>query len=72
MGNFTLRNEREKVRREKLAGYLYDVSKLIVGGMVIGTIVTGNDISIWLKLLIAVIGIFAAYIFAQIANRNNF
>ena len=67
MGNFTLRNEREKVRREKLAGYLYDVSKLIVGGM--GTIVTGNDISIWLKLLIAVIGIFAAYIFAQIANR---
>lgn len=69
MGNFTLRNEREKVRREKLAGYLYDVSKLIVGGMVIGTIVTGNDISIWLKLLIAVIGFFAAYIFAQIANR---
>ena len=69
MGNFTLRNEREKVRREKLAGYLYDVSKLIVGGMVIGTIVTGNDISIWLKLLIAVIGIFAASIFAQIANR---
>ena len=48
---------------------MYDVSKLIVGGMVIGTIVTGNDISIWVKLLIAVIGIFAAYIFAQIANR---
>lgn len=69
MGNFTQCSEREKVRREKLADYLYDVSKLVIGGMVIGVIVTSNDYSLLQRGITAAFGLLTSYLFANIANR---
>ncbi len=35
-GKFAERQERNRTRREKLAGYFFDISKLIFAGLVIG------------------------------------
>ena len=39
--------QRNNVRKEKLAGYLYDISKLIFGGIVLG-IVTDIIVQEWI------------------------
>lgn len=77
MGNFSKmqeekkeRKEKDNTRREKLAGYFFDSSKLILAGVVIGGITplftnVSNEIN-WTTI---VLGIFSTYIFANFANR---
>ena len=62
--------EKDKVRREKLAGYFFDLSKLIFAALVLGGITPfftnmSNDIN-WITILL---GGFSTYIFASFANR---
>ena len=62
--------KRNDSRREKLAGYFFDLSKLIFAGIVIGGLTpmfssSTNEIS-WETI---VIGVITTYIFASLANR---
>lgn len=62
--------EKDKVRREKLAGYFFDLSKLIFAALVLGGITplftnTSNDIN-WITILL---GVFSTFIFANFANK---
>lgn len=60
---------RDSTRREKLAGYFYDLSKLIFAALVLGGItpIFTNDTDVnWITVCA---GIFATYIFANFANR---
>lgn len=62
--------KRNDTRREKLAGYFFDMSKLVFTGMVIGGLTplfsnTVKDIS-WSTMIF---GIISTYIFAFFANR---
>lgn len=63
--------EKNKNRRDKLAGYFFDLSKLIFAGLVIGGITplfthsTNNGMN-WLTV---VLGVFSTYIFALFAHR---
>lgn len=47
--------EKDKVRREKLAGYFFDLSKLSFAGLFIGLVLplfsNVSDITIWLAVL---------------------
>lgn len=77
MGNWEKRQqdkregrEKDRVRREKLAGYFFDLSKLIFAALVLGGITpvftdTLNEIN-WITILL---GIFSTFIFANFANR---
>lgn len=63
--------ERNQKRRELLATYLYDVSKLIISGVGIGglsPLVTGDTMSIY-NYLCAIFGSAASIVFAYTANR---
>ncbi|EJX00303.1 hypothetical protein, membrane [gut metagenome] len=62
--------KKNDMRREKLAGYFFDLSKLIFAGIVIGGLTpvfssSTNEIS-WETI---VIGVITTYIFASLANR---
>lgn len=64
------KNEMAKLRKEKLAGYYYDLSKLIMGGLGISGIspIFGGDVGLvnWYSVVVA----FAAAIWLAImANR---
>lgn len=73
MSNFVKQKEakeKNKNRRDKLADYFFDLSKLIFAGLVIGGVTplfthTTDDMN-WLTV---VLGIFSTYIFAFFANR---
>lgn len=77
MGNFEeTRKAKEEVikkndvRKEKIAGYFFDLSKLSFAGMVIGGITplftnTDNEVNYFTSL----IGLASTYIFAFTANR---
>lgn len=77
MGNFSKmqeekkeRKEKDNTRREKLAGYFFDLSKLVFAALVLGGITplftnVSNEIN-WTTI---VLGIFSTYIFANFANR---
>ncbi|MDN0052176.1 hypothetical protein QVN91_04185 [Bacteroides caecigallinarum] len=77
MGNFEeTRKAKEEVRKkndvrkEKIAGYFFDLSKLSFAGMVIGGITplftnTDNEVNYFTSL----IGLVSTYIFAFTANR---
>lgn len=77
MGNFSERQEakketkeKDRTRREKLAGYFFDLSKLIFAALVLGGITplftnVTNGIN-WSTL---VLGIISTYMFANFANR---
>lgn len=77
MGNFDeTRKAKEEVRKkndvrkEKIAGYFFDLSKLSFAGMVIGGITplftnTDNEVNYFTSL----IGLVSTYIFAFTANR---
>lgn len=81
MGNFAeagkIKDEmkkRDATRREKLAGYFFDLSKLIFAGMVIGLILPllsdTENAKMW---IIAVFGIILTTLSALLANKilNN-
>lgn len=66
------RDEKDKikVRKEKLAGYFYDLSKLIFAGLVLGGIVpVFTDGTYSPKLWILIAGCLATYLTAFLANR---
>lgn len=62
--------ERNKVRREKLAGYCYDLSKVTFGGLVIGGIspIFHNDYS-FSAVGAIVFGVITTLTLAKIANE---
>jgi uncharacterized membrane protein YjjP (DUF1212 family) len=66
----TTTQERNQARREKLAGYFYDLSKVIFAGLVIGGITPlfGDDKSN-INWITVALGSFVTYIFAFLANR---
>lgn len=77
MGNFAeagkIKDEmkkRDATRREKLAGYFFDLSKLIFAGMVIGLILPllsdTENVKMW---IIAVFGIILTTLSALLANK---
>ena len=77
MGNFAeagkIKDEmkkRDATRREKLAGYFFDLSKLIFAGMVIGLILPllsdTENAKMW---IIAVFGIIITTLSALLANK---
>lgn len=77
MGNFAeagkIKDEmkkRDATRREKLAGYFFDLSKLIFAGMVIGIILPllsdTENAKMW---IIAVFGIILTTLSALLANK---
>lgn len=77
MGNFATgvkekekREERDKVRREKLASFFYDSAKLFLGGIVIGNIIqlTSSSFDNY-KIFAIILGVFATWAFAYIANN---
>lgn len=78
MGNFSNLQERkkevkekDKVRREKLAGYFFDLSKLIFAALVLGGITPiFVDAEAKTNLVTILLGSFSTYIFAALANRT--
>lgn len=62
--------EKDKVRKEKLAGYFYDLSKLSFAGLVIGVILpifsNSNDENNWYAI---VVGIVLTSLSALLANK---
>lgn len=66
------RDEKDKMktRKEKLAGYFYDLSKLIFAGLVLGGIVpVFTDGTYSPKLWILIAGCLATYLTDFLANR---
>ena len=62
--------EKDRTRREKLAGYFFDTSKLILAGVVIGGITplySGNTREI--NFYVIIVGIIATILLAWIANK---
>lgn len=61
---------RDSTRREKLAGYFYDLSKLTFAGIVIGIIVPllseSDNIAMWVA---ALLGIILTVSSAMLANK---
>lgn len=61
---------RAERRKEKLASYLYDLSKLSFGGVVIGASLTWlNDTGNTLYIIAIIVGLLIAIEFAIIANE---
>lgn len=62
--------EKDKVRREKLAGYFFDLSKLAFAGLVISIIIplfsNTGDATMWLVVLF---GIVLTILSASLANK---
>lgn len=66
----TERKEKDKTRREKLAGYFFDLSKLSFAGLVVGGIVSikPDNIDYSIEIYRAIIGCFFTISLARIAN----
>ena len=69
-GSQRTKTDKEKTRREQLAKYLYDVSKIFVAGMILVNItpLISGDFT-WVNVVSFVFGILTAIPFAWIANR---
>ena len=64
--------EKDKVRREKLAGYFFNLSQLTYTALVLGSIVLffqGNNIAIVLVVVMLLLGCLLAYSLAKIGNN---
>ncbi|WP_106483907.1 hypothetical protein [Bacteroides sp. Marseille-P3684] len=64
--------ERDKTRRDNLAKYLYDLSKLAFAGLVIGsfaTVFTKDNVNISLLLYSVLVGSVVTLLFAWLGNR---
>lgn len=77
MGNWSERQEekregkeKEKTRREKLAGYFFDLSKLSFAGLVVGGIVSikPDNADYLIEIYRAIIGCIFTISLARIAN----
>ncbi|MBS5410770.1 MAG: hypothetical protein KHY35_08650 [Bacteroides thetaiotaomicron] len=76
MGNFSKmqeekkeRKEKDKTRREKLAGYFFDLSKLSFAGLVVGGIVSLKpNMDISADICRVVLGIISTMILARMGN----
>ncbi len=61
--------EKDKVRREKLAGLFFDLAKLSFAGLVVGGIVSMKpDVDITLDIYRVIIGGISTIIFIRIGN----
>ena len=61
--------EKDKVRREKLAGLFFDLAKLSFAGLVVGGIVSMKpDVDITLDIYMVIIGGISTIIFIIIGN----
>lgn len=79
MGNFSNQQkakeetkERDKTRRENIAKYYLDLSKLTFGALVLGSItciITGKDIDSWTVSGVMADGIATTIILAKIGNQ---
>lgn len=72
MSNTLARTERDKIRREKLSAFFYDLAKLTYGGMVIGGLINikpEEPNSILISLAMVIPGILSSFILSSIANR---
>lgn len=64
--------ERDKTRREKLAGYLYDLSKITFTGLVIGGVAmffSSSTENMEYVIYTVIAGIVLTYMFAWLGNR---
>lgn len=62
--------ERDRTRREKLAGYFFDLSKLSFAGLVIGGIVSINpEMETFLNVYRVIIGGLSTAVLAFIGNK---
>lgn len=64
--------EKDKVRREKLAGYFFNLSQLTYTALVLGSILLffqGNNIAIGLVVIMLLLGCLLAYSLAKIGNN---
>ena len=76
MGNYSKKQEennevkeKDKVRREKLAGLFFDLAKLSFAGLVVGGIVSMKpDIDITLDIYRVIIGGISTIVFIRIGN----
>ena len=63
-------NNKKKTRRENLAGYFYDISKLTYAALVLGGIVPVlTKTKVEINILAIVFGIFMSFVFAYFANK---
>lgn len=77
MGNWSERQEvkkevkeKDKVRREKLAGYFFDLSKLIFAALVLGGITPlFTNVTNGINWSTIILGTISTYMFANFANR---
>ena len=62
--------ERDRTRREKLAGFFYDLAKLCFGGLVVGYVISYSSVTglIEYDMLKPLFGIASTIIFSKIAN----
>lgn len=64
--------EKDKVRREKLAGYFFNLSQLTYTALVLGSILLffqGNNIAIGLVVIMLLLGCLLAYSLDKIGNN---
>lgn len=62
--------EKDKTRRDKLAGYFFDLSKLIFAALVLGGITPlFTNISDGINWSTLILGVISTYMFANFANR---
>ena len=62
--------EKDKVRREKLAGYFYDLSKLSFAGIFVSVIVPLFTETLNLRMwIVAIFGVVLTILSARLANK---
>ena len=64
------RKEKDKTRREKMAGFFYDLAKLCFGGLVVGSLISySNDGVNMYEITKTVFGIASTMVLSKIANE---
>lgn len=62
--------EKNRVRKEKLAGFIFDLAKLVFAGLVIGSVTPiFTEKFQWINLVFLVTGLYVTYIIASFANK---
>ncbi|MBU3807354.1 MAG: hypothetical protein H9802_02850 [Candidatus Phocaeicola faecipullorum] len=62
--------KKNDIRKEKIAGYFFDLSKLSFAGMVIGSMTPMfTDIDNGVNWYSTILGVITSYVFAFFANR---
>lgn len=65
------KEKKENNRKDKLASYFYDLSKLSFGGVAIGSGISWvNDIKRFELMLILLFGVYLTFAFAYLANKT--